>query len=95
PRDVVKAGDVIEVKVLEIDLKRRRVALTMCLGNNTNPPPPKRKRKPKKSTKPRKNTRKPSRKSNGELEKMVNKQQSSQMFAGSIMAEAFANARKG
>ncbi|MDM8567374.1 Tex family protein [Candidatus Halobeggiatoa sp. HSG11] len=95
PRDVVKAGDVITVKVLEIDLKRRRVALTMCLGSKTGPAAPKKKRKPKKPTKPRK-TRKPTRNSNGELEKMVNKQQqSSQMFAGSIMAEAFANARKG
>ena len=93
PRDVVKAGDVITVKVLEIDLKRRRVALTMCLGNSSNPPAPKKKRKSKKPTKSRK-TRKPTRNSNGELEKMVNKQKT-QMFAGSIMAEAFANARKG
>lgn len=31
PRAVVKAGDVVSVKVLEVDLKRRRVALTMRL----------------------------------------------------------------
>jgi uncharacterized protein len=31
PRAVVKAGDVVKVKVVEIDLKRRRVALTMRL----------------------------------------------------------------
>lgn len=31
PRTVVKAGDVVKVKVVEIDLKRRRVALTMRL----------------------------------------------------------------
>jgi uncharacterized protein len=29
PRDVVKAGDIVQVKVLEIDLKRRRIALSM------------------------------------------------------------------
>ncbi len=29
PRSVVKAGDIVRVKVLEVDLKRRRVALTM------------------------------------------------------------------
>jgi uncharacterized protein len=32
PRQVVKAGDVVRVKVLEVDLKRRRVALTMRPG---------------------------------------------------------------
>ena len=32
PREVVKAGDVVKVKVLEVDLQRRRVALTMKLG---------------------------------------------------------------
>jgi uncharacterized protein len=31
PRDVVKAGDVVQVKVLEVDLKRKRIALTMRL----------------------------------------------------------------
>jgi len=31
PREVVKAGDVVQVKVLEIDVKRRRIALTMKL----------------------------------------------------------------
>jgi uncharacterized protein len=32
PRDVVKAGDIVKVKVVEVDLKRRRIALTMKLG---------------------------------------------------------------
>jgi uncharacterized protein len=31
PREVVKAGDIVKVKVLEVDLKRRRIALTMKL----------------------------------------------------------------
>jgi uncharacterized protein len=31
PREVVKAGDVVKVKVVEVDLKRRRIALTMKL----------------------------------------------------------------
>jgi uncharacterized protein len=34
PREVVKAGDVVKVKVLEIDEKRRRVALTMRLDES-------------------------------------------------------------
>ena len=32
PREVVKAGDIVRVKVIEVDLKRRRIALTMRLG---------------------------------------------------------------
>ena len=31
PRELVKAGDVVKIKVLEVDLQRRRVALTMRL----------------------------------------------------------------
>ena len=33
PREVVKAGDVVKVKVLEVDLQRRRIALTMRMGD--------------------------------------------------------------
>jgi uncharacterized protein len=31
PREVVKAGDVVRVKVLEVDVARKRIALTMKL----------------------------------------------------------------
>ena len=33
PRELVKAGDVVKVKVLEVDLQRKRVALTMKLDD--------------------------------------------------------------
>ncbi len=33
PRELVKTGDVVKVKVLEVDLQRRRIALTMRLGD--------------------------------------------------------------
>ncbi len=33
PREVVKAGDVVKVKVLEVDAKRKRIALTMKLDS--------------------------------------------------------------
>ncbi|HMV06047.1 MAG TPA: S1 RNA-binding domain-containing protein, partial [Accumulibacter sp.] len=33
PRSVVKAGDVVKVKVLEVDLPRRRIALSMRLSD--------------------------------------------------------------
>jgi len=34
PREVVKAGDVVKVKVLEVDLQRKRIALTMRLSDD-------------------------------------------------------------
>ena len=34
PRDVVKAGDVVKVKVLEVDVPRKRIALTMRLNDS-------------------------------------------------------------
>ena len=33
PRDIVKAGDVVKVKVLEVDAARKRIALTMRLDD--------------------------------------------------------------
>ncbi|MBI3149373.1 MAG: RNA-binding transcriptional accessory protein [Betaproteobacteria bacterium] len=33
PREVVKTGDIVKVKVLEIDLPRKRIALSMRLGD--------------------------------------------------------------
>ncbi|GAB3266394.1 Tex family protein [Chitinimonas naiadis] len=39
PRDVVKAGDVVKVKVLEVDVKRQRIALTMRLDDTPSAEP--------------------------------------------------------
>jgi len=39
PRSVVKAGDVVKVKVLEVDAKRKRIALTMRLGDKVEAGP--------------------------------------------------------
>ncbi len=33
PREVVKAGDIVKVKVMEVDLPRKRIALSMRLGD--------------------------------------------------------------
>ena len=35
PREVVKAGDLVKVKVMEVDVKRRRIALTMRLDDDS------------------------------------------------------------
>jgi uncharacterized protein len=34
PHEVVKAGDVVKVKVLEVDQQRKRIALTMRLDDS-------------------------------------------------------------
>ena len=38
PRDIVKAGDVVKAKVVEVDLKRNRIALTMRLNEKAEKP---------------------------------------------------------
>ncbi|KQH73203.1 Tex family protein [Xylella fastidiosa subsp. sandyi] len=40
PRDIVKAGDIVKVKVLEIDVPRKRIALTCRLHEETPPETP-------------------------------------------------------
>jgi len=39
PREVVKAGDIVKVKVIEVDTKRRRIALSMKLDAPAQPAP--------------------------------------------------------
>ncbi|MCO6514059.1 MAG: S1 RNA-binding domain-containing protein, partial [Snodgrassella sp.] len=34
PRDIVKAGDVVKVKVIEVDIARKRIALSMRLNDD-------------------------------------------------------------
>jgi uncharacterized protein len=36
PREVVKAGDLVKVKVLEVDLQRQRIALSLRLDDDVN-----------------------------------------------------------
>ncbi|WP_298609187.1 Tex family protein [uncultured Thiothrix sp.] len=42
PHSVVKAGDIVKVKVLEVDQERKRIALSMRLGESTASPQTKR-----------------------------------------------------
>jgi uncharacterized protein len=37
PHDVVKAGQIVKVKVLEVDVKRQRIALTLRLKDEPGP----------------------------------------------------------
>ena len=38
PREVVKAGDIVRVKVLEVDAPRKRISLTMRLDEKAGQP---------------------------------------------------------
>jgi uncharacterized protein len=40
PRDVVKPGDVVRVKVLDVDVQRNRISLTLRLDDPAEPKPP-------------------------------------------------------
>jgi uncharacterized protein len=59
PREVVKAGEVVKVKVLEIDLKRRRIALSMRLNEQplAKPEQPSQKKEKEKEAAPPKSPR--------------------------------------
>ncbi|MYV57501.1 Tex family protein [Streptomyces sp. SID3212] len=47
PRDVVKPGDVVRVKVQEVDLPRKRISLTLRLDDDPAVPKPERKSAPR------------------------------------------------
>jgi len=80
PREVVKAGDVVRVKVLEVDIPRKRVALTMRLEDA--PPNTRQSTDQPRRDQPRSNVQRP--------------QQSrpSEPQGNGLMAEAFAQALK-
>ena len=44
PREVVRPGDIVKVKVLEVDLERKRIALSMRMDDGAAKPKPKPKR---------------------------------------------------
>ncbi len=46
PRVIVKAGDIVKVKVVEVDKERRRIGLSMRLSEEKTSIPPKKKEKP-------------------------------------------------
>lgn len=80
PREVVKAGDVVKVKVLEVDAARKRIALTMRLdddGKNVEQSNKKDFRQPEKPSRPNK--------PQNQREKVPN---------NSVMADAFAKLKR-
>lgn len=84
PHDVVKAGDIVKVKVMEVDSKRKRIALTMRLSDEVRPQKKDNAATEKVAKKgPRTNTAKPAKKTEAPAPQNAS------------MADAFARARKG
>lgn len=83
PREVVKAGDIVKVKVLEVDVQRKRISLTMRLQDETPAP-----------TAKRTENAKPKPQSKGQKPRSGAKQPAANSAMGSAFAEAFAKAKK-
>ncbi|WP_286234260.1 Tex family protein [Thalassotalea sediminis] len=89
PRDVVKAGDIVKVKVTEVDAERKRISLTMRLTEDASAPvkqkyqpntAPKEKAKGKHHSKHQNHTKKPKSVENAAM--------------GNAFADAFAKLKK-
>ncbi|MEP1448500.1 MAG: Tex family protein [Paraglaciecola sp.] len=85
PRDIVKTGDIVKVKVMEVDVDRKRVSFTMRMGDTPNQPA---KQSPRKHTSDKKPHNRPA-KSN---QQQSQPKQSNQMM-GNAFADAFAKAK--
>lgn len=84
PREVVKAGDIVKVKVLEVDIERKRIGLTMRLSDEAPAKTATDKPKAKAGNGPKK-------KSSGNSGRAPQPQNSAM---GSALADAFAKAKK-
>lgn len=84
PREVVKTGDIVKVKVTDVDVQRKRISLTMRLDDKASASSNQGNKSTKRSdAKPAKQTR---------SSRQDNKSQNSAM--GNAFAEAFAKAKK-
>ena len=99
PREIVKAGDIVKVKVLEIDVARKRISLTMRLDEQANAQTSK-PYQPKDSGKRDDNKSKNHQNSNNNHRKSASKQNKSKerkvdnAVMGNAFADAFAKLKK-
>ena len=94
PREVIKAGDIVKVKVLEVDIARKRISLTMRLDENvTNKVEAKNKKSSQESYhKPVSKGKQPIAKNNSAGKNRVKKVENAMM--GNAFADAFAKLKK-
>jgi len=83
PRDVVKAGDIVKVKVMEVDVSRKRIGLSMRLSDDTPA---------KSSSDTRQGTTRSANSPKATTRRAVSENSSGAM--GGAFAQAFANAKK-
>ncbi|GAB3529279.1 Tex family protein [Photobacterium alginatilyticum] len=88
PREVVKAGDIVKVKVMEVDLQRKRIGMSMRLNDEPGQEKPARKpqgqrQQPREQRQPRGNSNRGGQQGQGNNSAM-----------GGAFAAAFANAKK-
>jgi len=83
PHTVVKAGQVVKVKVLEVDEKRKRIALTMRLTDSA----------PQAGSQPQQRGDRNDRRAMGQHQKDQQRQQNREPAMGGSMAAAFAKLR--
>ncbi|MCW8329555.1 RNA-binding transcriptional accessory protein [Photobacterium sp. SDRW27] len=87
PREVVKAGDIVKVKVMEVDLQRKRIGMSMRLSDEPGQEKPA--RKPQGQRQQPREQRQPRGNSNRD-----NRSQGNNGAMGGAFAAAFANAKK-
>ncbi|WIG81325.1 RNA-binding transcriptional accessory protein [Photobacterium damselae] len=85
PREVVKAGDIVKVKVMEVDLQRKRIGMSMRLNNEPGA------EKPTRQSRPQADRRQENRPRSNHSDRNQNNTDSA--FGGAFAA-AFANAKK-
>ena len=83
PREVVKAGDIVKVKVMEVDIQRKRISFTMRLEDTPAPASKPGAGKPKGGQKPR-----------GKSSGQRSSGQSQNQAMGNAFADAFAKAKQ-
>jgi uncharacterized protein len=93
PRELVKAGDVVKVKVLEVDLQRRRIALTMKLDEA--PARGRSESQPASRPPPRREPQARGGQHGKEQERRAPRPRESESQSNGVMAEALARALKG
>ena len=96
PRDVVKAGDIVKVKVLEVDVARKRISFTMRLEDTPAPSSSNDARNNKgASTRNNKGkAQRPNARSDKPAKRHVAPQQPQNSAMGNAFADAFAKAKK-
>lgn len=85
PREVVKAGDIVKVKVMEVDAERKRISFSMRLDDTPGAPKPARPAS--------KNTGKKPKAGNKPAAKAQRSNQSANGAMGNAFADAFAKAK--